>query len=94
MLGLLAQLSGATLAAYLLLRLICFVLRKVRRQANGAVQIAICGFITSLICIVIAAYGNMDGTGSPQFEFAVLIYFGPSMFATVIELVRNSRFSN
>lgn len=89
--GLIAESIGCLLAAYLVLRLVAYIFRKVRRRPNHSTHIAICGLLTASILVTLASYGYMDGRDSPQYVTAFLMYFGPSMLATVIELVRTTR---
>ena len=83
-----AQMFGALLGSYLILRLVMYVCRKVRRMPNGALEIAGMGLLTLVIVTVIGGYGMKDGKPEPVFVLAFFRYFGPVMAVTVIELVR------
>ena len=84
----LASLVGGLIGAYLLLRLLMFVCRKLRRVPNGAPEIAGMGILTWAFCTVVGGYGMKDGGPEPLFFQAFFKYYGPAMFVTVIELVR------
>ena len=86
-----ASLLGAMVGAYLILRLLMYGIRKVRRQPNGATESAIAGLLVLVIATVAGGYGMKDGLPEPQFIRAFYSYFGPAMFVTVIELERLDR---
>ena len=79
---------GVLVGAYLLLRLLMFVCRKLRRKPNNAPEIAIMGLLTWAFCTVVGGYGMKDGGPEPLFFQAFFKYYGPAMAVTVIELVR------
>ncbi len=84
-------LLGATLSSYLMLRLLMVFNSRVRKQSNGAAEIALSGLLVLLICTVAGGYGMKDDLPVPQFYLAFSDYLGPAMTATVIELVRLKR---
>ena len=86
--GALAFSVGGLVAAYLLLRLLLIVCRKLRRGPNPEIEIASMGILALAVCTVIGGYGMQDGGPEPVFHQAFYLYFGPAMAATVIELVR------
>ena len=86
-----ATLLGAMVGAYLILRLLMYGIRKVRRQPNDATEIAIAGLLVLVIATVAGAYGMEDGLPEPPFIRAFYSYFGPAIFVTVIEFVRLDR---
>ena len=87
----LAFMAGALVGAYLLLRVLMFVCRKLRRRPNGTPEIASMGVLTLAVCTVARGYGMQDGGPEPLFYHAFLGYYGPAMAVTVIELVRLHR---
>ncbi|MXX88288.1 MAG: hypothetical protein F4213_16515 [Boseongicola sp. SB0677_bin_26] len=87
----LAVLVGSLLGSYLILRFLMYGIMKVRRQANGATEIAFAGFLVLVIATIGGGYGMQDELPEPQFIAAFYSYFGPSMLVTVIELVRLDR---
>ena len=84
----LASLVGALIGTYLLLRLLMFVCRKLRRRPNGALEIASMGVLTLAVCTVVGGFGMQDDGPEPLFYHAFFTYYGPAMTVTVIELVR------
>ena len=86
-----AFMLGTLLGSYLILRLLIYAIKKVRRQSNGAIEIALAGVLVLVIATVGGGYGMQDELPEPQFIRAFYTYFGPSMFVTVIELVRLDR---
>ena len=86
-----AFLLGALLGSYLILRLLMYGIMKVRRQPNGATEIALAGVLVLVIATVGGGYGMQDELPEPQFIRDFYSYFGPSMLVTVIELVRVDR---
>ena len=91
---LLGSVLGAVLGSYLILRLLMYCVRKVRRQPNGATEIALTGLLVLVISTVGGGYGMQDDLPEPQFFRAFYSYFGPSMLAIVIELVKLDRQKN
>ena len=85
---------GGVIGSYLILRLLMYGCRKLRRVPNDATTIAGSGLMALLVITVIAGYGLQDGGPEPQFLVAFSTYFGPAMLATVIELVRLARRSD
>jgi len=83
-----AFLAGALLGQYVLLRILMYGCRRVRKRPNESAQIATLGILTLGITTVLGGYGMQDGGPSPQFLAAFSSYFGPAMAATVIELLR------
>ena len=88
MVYMLASLVGSLMGAYVLLRLLMLVCRKLRRAPNGAPEIAGMGILTWAFCTVVGGYGMKDGGPEPLFYQAFFKYYGPAMAVTVIELVR------
>ena len=88
MVYMLASLVGSLIGTYLLLRLLMFVCRKLRRAPNGALEIAGMGILTWALCTVVGGYGMKDGGPEPLFYQAFFKFYGPAMAVTVIELVR------
>ena len=88
MVYMLASLVGGLMGAYVLLRLLMFVCRKLRRVPNGALEIASMGILTLAVCTVAGGYGFQDDGPEPLFYHAFSRYYGPAMAVTVIELVR------
>ena len=86
-----AFLLGAVLGSYLILRLLMYGIRKMRRQPNGGTEIALAGLLVLVIATVGGGYGMQDDLPEPQFIRAFYSYFGPAMLVTVIELVRLDR---
>ena len=83
-----ASMLGAVIGSYILLRLLMFITRKVRRRPNDAPEIAVAGLLALALMTVGGGYGMKDGLPDPVFLRAFYTYFGPAMLATVIELVR------
>ena len=86
-----AFLLGAVLGSYLILRFLMYGIRKVRRQPNGATEIALTGLLVLVIATIGGGYGMQDDLPESQFTRAFYSYFGPAMLVTVIELVRLDR---
>lgn len=82
---------GAIVGSYILLRLLMYATRKVCRRPNGAAEIAFAGLLALIIMTVGGGYGMKDGLPDPVFFRAFSAYFGPTMLATVVELVRLHR---
>ena len=55
--NLMAFLLGALLGSYLILHLLMYGIRKVRRQPNGATEIALAGVLVLVIATVGGGYG-------------------------------------
>ena len=82
---------GSIVGCYILLRLLMYGVRKVRRQPNGALEIALLGLFLLAVATVVGGYGKRDDLPEPQFIQAFYTYFGPAMLVAVIELVRLDR---
>ena len=67
MVYMLASLVGSLMGAYVLLRLLMLVCRKLRRVPNGALEIAGMGILTWAFCTVVGGYGMKDGGPEPLF---------------------------
>ena len=74
MVYMLASLVGSLLGTYLLLRLLMFVCRKLRRAPNGALEIAGMGILTWAFCTVVGGYGMQDDGPEPLFYHAFFRY--------------------
>ena len=88
MVYMLASLVGGLMGAYVLIRLLMLVCRKLRRVPNGAPEIAGMGILTWAFCTVVGGFGMQDDGPEPLFYQAFFKYYGPAMAVTVIELVR------
>ena len=55
------------IGTYLLLRLLMFVCRKLRRRPNGALEIASMGVLTLAVCTVVGGFGMQDDGPEPLF---------------------------
>ena len=87
--GYLAEALGATIGAYLILRLTLFIHRKVRRQEESQpIDAALCGVLTLAIATVLRGYGDSSPGAPPEFLAAFAFSLGPVMLATVIEMSR------
>ncbi|MXZ50843.1 MAG: hypothetical protein F4073_09710 [Rhodobacteraceae bacterium] len=91
MVSAIAELTGATIVSYLMLRVISYGIEKICRRENGNSEIAFAGFLALILGIIIAGYALRDGHPDPQFVLALYMFFGPAMLATVIELLRTQK---
>lgn len=86
-----SSMIGGIIGCYIILRLLMYGVRKLRRQPNGAPEIALAGLLVLVIATVVGGYGKQDDLPGPQFIQAFSTYFGPAMLVAVIELVRLDR---
>ena len=85
---LVAHIGGAIFGAWIVLLLLMFCYRKLRRRPNNRADIVVLGLATLAICTIIRGYGEQDYAPEPDFLASFLISYGPAMTATVVELLR------
>ena len=86
-----AQTLGALIGSYFLLRILMFISHKLWRPPYRSADIAALGLGSLAIATILGGYGMQDNNSEPVFLLAFFQYFGPTMAATVIEMVRSDR---